>query len=358
MTYRTALVVLALTAQTPVAATAQWALKPDPPAETVDWPVDLKPDLPTWRWPASLVLADQGGPFAAVGGFDDKWTVYDLRTSKPVGTVDLGGNAHRVALSRDGARLAGMVPVRDLKYDAVVGDTTTGKEIRRVRVRALPTDFRFTSRDRLAAVFYMPGVGQTDDRGVRFVDVAAGTEGALLPGKLGEGRAVSPGGRYVAVANPERVFVISAADETVAARLAVPVADSAGPGGPRPYRVCSLAFSPDGSKLGGVFNDFFKMGTRVFWWDLATGVRGGGYKLADTVLYGGRFEWSADGKALFVLDQTVLDPESGKVLWKLPTGPAIAGGVSRRLLSADRVLSAEQVNENATEYRLVVRTRP
>jgi hypothetical protein len=210
-------------------------------------------------------------------------------------------------------------------------------------------------------MFCLPGL-RSDDRGVSFVDLAAGTAGDLLPGTIGFARAVSPGGRYVAVATEEKVFVISAAGESVAARLALPE-DNEGRkkksgDTTRRYEAHALAFSPDGTKLGGVFRHIWG-GHRVFWWQLDTGVRGGGYKIEERVPEGNRFEWSADGAALLVNERVVLDAATGKVLWKLPPLTLGSPGYhARRLLSADRALSVEPIKEYTPDFRLVVRTRP
>ena len=126
-------------------------------------------------------------------------------------TFDAGVIAGKAVLSRDGSRMAGVESAGDGKLAAVVADTATGKEIRRVPVKARPFEFRFAGRDRLAELFCITAA--ENERGVRFVDFAAGAEGALLPGKVTYVRAVSPGGRYFAVATKEKVFVIAAADE-------------------------------------------------------------------------------------------------------------------------------------------------
>jgi hypothetical protein len=113
MTYRTTVLVLTLTAVTPAAMPAQaWTLEPDLPAERPDWKPGAELKLPSWTdGPREgFVFAEQHGPFVAVGGKKAGWTIYDLRTSKPVGRVEPGLVPYRPVLSRDGTRLAGVDP--------------------------------------------------------------------------------------------------------------------------------------------------------------------------------------------------------------------------------------------------------
>ena len=117
-------------------------------------------------------------------------------------------------------------------------------------------------------------------------------------------------------------------------------------------QVLSLAFSPDGKKLGGLFHHF-GLGTQVFWWDLATGVRSAGYKVDG--LFFSAFQWSEDGAAVLVNRSVVLDAETGKLLWTVQP----QSNTPRRLLSADRVLSVEGVmNGQIFETGFFVLTRP
>jgi hypothetical protein len=358
MTSRATLLGLTLTALWPAAGAAQTrVIRPDPPARATVWPADLKLKLRTWRDAETFVFAGQDGPFAAIGGWDNPWTIHDLRTGKKVGEVSQKVIRQNAVLSRDGTRLAGYVPDDRFGFAAVVAETATGRIICRTLIRARPFESAFAGRDRIVELFRISSPNK--DCGVKFLDVKEQTEGTLLPGKVTLPPVVSPGGRYVALATAERITLLSVADDDVAGRLALPVAAELSPEQPESFRrftAVALAFSPDGTKLGGVFRHAIA-GYRVFWWRLDDGVLVEGFRLPRPVVEGQSFQWSADGAAMLVGYEDVLDATTGKELWKLPSTKTSANR-NRRLLSADRALSVESGKAKSNDFRLVIRSRP
>jgi hypothetical protein len=316
------------------------------------------PNLPTWKGPLRVVFANQHGPFVGIGDKKDGWTVHDLRTGKQVGKADPGLISSTGVLSQDGTRLAGIDKFGDSPNTMVVVDTSTGKLLCRLPVRPPVYHFCFVGRDLIAEMLVAGVPGGNKDEGLAYLDLKSGAEGQLIRASFQVGPVASPGGRYVAFASFKWVYIMSASNGAVLARIAIPQASHADPPGAersRQYVAHDLAFSPDGSRLGAVFSH--AEGLRLEWWRLDTGESGGRFRVEGLKDQAGILRWAVDGSALLVCNKTVVDPKTGNVLWTLPERSYYPKG-GPLLLTAEHAVATERIPQTKSDRRLTLLTRP
>jgi hypothetical protein len=259
-------------------------------------------EFPKSFFGADVRFADQFGPYVIGGrngGPSEARVVYDLRSGKPVaelqGKQPIGGV---VALSPDGSRIASatgrIVTVLDVRNGERLSEFIAAEhDVQRLQ---------FIDDQRLLA---------NADKTYALWDAVKGQELKKLPAVPGaQGLpAVSPGGKYFAIAEAGKVRIVSLDSGMEAASLKVP--EGLG---------CHLvAFAPEGTHVAGLFSNFQKL--TVLIWDL-----GSGMQVADHAAQpfhapfydGPKLAWSPDGKGYLLNGEAIYDRATGKVLWKLP----------------------------------------
>lgn len=255
----------------PVPPPLKWQMKEDAPAAA------LKPVAATRR-PVALagdqhvIVPSTPSNFAALAGnagadFTAKLlTPPSPKPGKPL-TIK-PALADPVALDPDGTQLAGSVNSPSGGTDVDVWSFTTGK-----RVRLISVDKQAGGLELLD--FAQPGrlvvLLKRDDgkRVVQVWDIAKGTSPLHQmdgPAEYApQSAALSPGRRYLALGEGEKVTVYDLGSGTVTAEVKLPKpAERAG------KQECNgLAFSPDGAELAGLFSN--TLNSRVIAWEVAKG---------------------------------------------------------------------------------------
>lgn len=302
-----------------------WNVKPDPPPAVINMTVAGKKTLPLKPLQGRpgktvVVYPTRSSPFVAVGDTffpQEEREIWDLRTMQKIGTLQGTGMLNHPTLSPDGAYVAGFVQVFSLSVYSV----KDGKQILHVPSDAQQNGFEdyveFAGPQRV-----LVGSNQTFTRNYRTFDLTAGK---LLKQFKHEpqpvsAQAVSPGGRYLAVASGHRITIYDLDSGTAAGEVPIPK---------RPeFDLVSyslLAFSPDGKELAYVSNWVGHQKYRTFCWDLTNNKLAVEHilqpelptKLPANQATGPRFEW-LDDKSGWLLDASLFDYESGGLAWRVP----------------------------------------
>ncbi len=290
-----------------------WRVQPDPLPDDLKPPENPKGAIAVAGHLLPVVYPTTFSPFVSVAGKVgnvETREVWDLRTGQRVGQVNENKSFDGIALSPDGKQMACSGLGRS--QQAVQVWTVAGGE-HQVAVDA---------RSGGLAVIDFAGPGQLvtakavgSNRVVQVWNIATGAElrqfkvpGLFTPKQV----AFSQGRRYFAVAakNPECVLIY----DLTTGQLAGAIASSAGGG------CLGLAFSPDGKSLAGLFQ------TRLVVWNLASSgdkivdrlIDKEGPRWSGTSYQGPAIDWMADGSALVLHGQTLLDPTTGGNFWSLP----------------------------------------
>lgn len=319
---------------------ADWNVKADPPDEKVEWPADVKVKIaaPKSFFDAEVDFASHGGPFAALGrngGKDEQRAVYDLRTGKRIGLLrgDLKVDKPH-ALSADGKLFAAAHNQRGGGF--VVIDVAAGKVVQDVTTQKKPEYLEFAGKDRILA-FSGWGNGAVEQ-----FDVKTGKSLQTVPivKDWRKGLPVaSPGGNFIAVANNKNIYFYELAGGMEAGTVELPkIKDN-------PGNCLGLAFSADGTQLGGLFEAWGDH--RVVAWNLKDGSQAVDVTIdkPQAAFYEGqKLEWIPDGSGWLVNGELVVDRESGKTLWKLADLPFQKQ--ARRIVAAEAVLHFDTHDRN------------
>lgn len=317
-----------------------WRLQPDPGA-----PIRLarapEKGIPVKIWGTDLIYPSTPSPFVAVGTnivADDAREIWDLRTMRQTGR--LAGQLHLgepLALSPDGAYLAGVVPTQLNRVD--VWQVATGKSISiDLNDKQGFTDLvDFVGPNELL-IGYPVGGGKV----FRVWDLTTGRQLRSVSGPSfweRDSAALSPGRKYLAVANSDKVFAYDL-------RAAAPLGELVLPKANRPeLLMCrGMGFSPDGVELAGLFTA--GADTRLISWDVATGRVVADHRfqgdikstLKNTALYRGRaLDWKADRSGWLLYGKAVVDHKTGQVVATVRENENDPMPGPRRVLGSDHV---------------------
>jgi|GEM_PF-2959145 len=332
---RIALMGLLLTALTLSAADTSLV---DPPKTKNVWTVDakLKVAAPKGFYEPEITYADYG-PFAAMGTNQDatsKRLIVDLTTGKTVGSI--GGKlavAAPSALSGDGKTFAISKSFGSTPSGTIVFDTTTGRRVADIVTGSRPEKLTFVGPDKILIRTGFPKQSLT------LHDAATGVELFAFPMKEPFGAkmaVVTPGGKFMAYESSDAILLFDLTTGKSARDLPIPASEGSG----KP-RCDGLAFSPDGTELAGYFLHATPL---VIRWDLTTGKVVATHKIdKPTRAYTemAKIEYSADGLALMVVQELVIERTSGKTLYRTPA--EVLGRTYRKLASATEVVDVTGV---------------
>src|SRR5947209_12711854 len=300
-------------------APAQKGKAPKAEPQTKAAPVaDKVPDMPVPEvgFGPEVSFADQFGPYVIAGrngSPKEGRAVFDTRDGKQVGVLQ--GKIEFLekpsALSPDGKLFACAGGFRRTPSITVV-DLAAGKP-REIALDKKADYVEFIGPARLLAVANFENL-------FTVIDTATGK--ADKPFKTGRRVgfqpivAVSPDGKTLAVPEDENFKkTLQFYDLTTGQKGATVPLPEAKPFG---YGCEGLAFSADAKRLAGVFKGGNKPTALV--WQADGGKLTAELPLTDApkngFFNGPKFQWSPDGKACLVYGELVIDPESGKSVWK------------------------------------------
>ena len=324
-------------------AAPPWGVKVDPPAETFKVPEEAGYNIavPSGQ---GVLFPTTYSPFVALGQNQnptDVRQVFDLRTKQAAGAIKGKGDLSPDAkISPDGqyflTELKGGPPTQSRSI--VVWSFTTGQVAQTMEASPTPTFLGllgFAKGNRPITSRY---VGPGDLISVWDVETGKLAREMLGPPSFAkEGVAISPGGRYLAlISNDPHLVVFDLTTGKKAGELPI-----SNPGHPE-----GLTFSPDGSELAGVFAP--GTDTKVIVWDVAKGevlvdhlIKGmvklntpGGQNTPGHTL-----EWLPDGSAWLLYGHTLVDRNSGRLVWTFRPAQGDFYPGPRILLDADRMLA-------------------
>lgn len=299
-----------------------WKVNPDPAKEFFALAVGKPVSIPLGTGRGLVTFPTAPSPFVALSqGMLNAETreVYDLRNGERIGGVKVPFTATEFALSPDGARCAVRQQVVGGAYEVFA--VKDGSLVRRIEPGAGPTFMQpceFIGADKLLIVrsmglnvaFFVHDL--TKDGQPRELVVADHGDGKV--------RAVSPGGRYLAVPHRDgrkiTVFDLGTGQPAGAAEL---------PGGGAAFGGCKgMAFSPDGKALAALMQTGFEF--QLVTWNVASGKgtafafdADGQARFREAMGYQGQpLEWLPDGNGLFAEGRLLIDVGTGKIAWTLP----------------------------------------
>jgi hypothetical protein len=350
-----------------------WKVVADPGPPLPSWPdkfpykelTALHPRLVVYPpGNSAFLLAGVGQTNIQIGSRYENLLVGDIRSGKPIGLIrNVGLIANpiklpgRPALARDGQLVA---YTDTLQHTIRVLYAKTGKPKQQIPIDRVSDSALFFPRpNQLLAIDYIK------ERGMVW-DLDTGKELASFPIEgLDEAAgyvAISPGGRYVALALKDRgglPDVISLIDLTTGQQ-----AGEIRPGGQSsraPAKVTALAFSPDGQELGAFVSyhdtvNILSDAQTLTVWKLATGRevtrvsvdRGNRGML--TLQGPEPLQWFPDQKAVLINQQMVTNRVDGKLLDFIEAEGEVDAHYATKVLDDNRVLVATH------QQRLIIKT--
>ncbi len=312
-----------------------WTAKADPPAA----PVTYKPGKMSIEMPDSYGVAYPPRPSSFVlvsgkSGADEMLQVYDLRNARPIGQpvkeeIDNKGDG---VFSADGRYFAAP---RQEGSDTVIGvwSFATGKQVQLLFVEGGRGRLmlRFAGEHRLVA-FAAESSGyflytfnvQTGDLLHRF-QLQTDWANRIFTSSP----AISQGGRYVAYCSGDVLHILDLEEAVSVGQVKLAEAP----------RAChGLSFSPDGSRLAGLFD--ISSGAQLMIWDAESGqvlVDHPYFQRMQHVWYDGQaLEWGPKSETLVFRGHTLVDAKTGGEVWNFPK----TDSTPRRLLPGHRILVA------------------
>jgi hypothetical protein len=280
--------------------------------------------------PSAFVCVTPRGPRSTV------LEVCDLRTMKKTGSVDTGGPLGQVALSADGAFLAGQGrPGGDTAV--TVWSVSDGKQVGRITLNqrfARGIDLEFVGDGKL-----LTGAAESDASLYQVWDFRTAKELCQFKADAPidrRKRSVSAGGKYLALSSHknDRALLFDLTTGTLAGEAMLADKNFVGFSG--------LAFSPDGKSLAGLYD---KAGASHFVvWDMATGKVKFDRRVAKNLkavaalalnYEGPALEWLADSSAWFVYGSLLIDASGLALYWTVPA--AATEPQQRRLFGTEYV---------------------
>lgn len=318
---------------------SNWSMKPDPQGQPLPSPTSKDFSIP---FPANFggggEVAYPATPsvFAVIGKntFDnDQRQVWDLSTKKQVGTIkgQIGLDDKTIALSPDGAYLAGK---QTFRKSVEVRATKTGKMAQSFDVESPFVDFvEFAGPGRIV-------YGRLQDKKLEVAEVKSGDKVcdlALMKEADKEAVAISPGGKYLAVAsaNDGALRAYDLADGKLVGEAQTPKVKGL------TARCVGLAFAPDGSELAGLFESFRTF--RLVIWSVLDGKMTADFDFGKEIqrpnFYASQgVVWFPDRSALLVLGHAIVVRGAGKKVWDLPFDGQDLKPSRRGFLDADHAL--------------------
>ncbi|MDR3635897.1 MAG: hypothetical protein P4L84_18990 [Isosphaeraceae bacterium] len=331
-----------------------WRVQVDPAPEKLEFPpiAKLAISVPEAYGNNDVLYPTTPSPFVMMGGneVDDHYReVWDLRGPKRMGR--LAGRietAKPMALSPDGEYFATHTnPVPRTTDIWRVSDATRIGRI--ADGENIPDVVDFAGPGRLL-------IGTSYAKQFQVWDFTSGkvVTKIAVPATWGVDResvALSPGRRFMALAyaqgNKVQVFDLTTGRSVGEAPLEKE--------GNANFDCQALAFSPDGTALGGLFTAG-STSTHVMCWDVATGRLEADFRAEGRDPYGKLFsyegqplQWLPDQSGWMVYDQAIVERKSGQTVWNLPfdKGRNMVEG-PRRLLDAERLVTLVKVRERKT----------
>ncbi|HWE35827.1 MAG TPA: hypothetical protein VG406_04585 [Isosphaeraceae bacterium] len=317
-----------------------WNVKPDPAPKDLDTKKvgDVSIKVPPVFFGGEVTLPATPGPFVAVGsngGANEVREVYDLRDKRRVGRLRGRYPLDKpFALSPDGTLFAGKGNEGGGPAVFLIS-TRSGKAVRR-----LPMDSPFTD----FVAFAGPGRVLTSHFGDKVIAVWDARSGEHLrdirPGRDfdHESIALSPGGRYLAMASKGEhlvaVFDLKTGEQVGTAEVPK--------NGIFDLQCRGLAFSPDGKELAGIFDSF---GLYILVYKLADGTLAQRHDLGDKMEPKPEFrneqrgiEWLPDGSGWLLAGRCVVDREGGRLVMSAPGEGRESFEQPRRILAGGKLL--------------------
>jgi hypothetical protein len=323
----------------------RWQVRPDPLPAGLSLPEKPEGSLPITGYPPlpnniveQVVFPTSPSPFVTVavkGRIQDAHEVWDLRTMKRVGLVDLEHPFSDPALSPDGAYFA--VPTFQLKQAAGTDVyPVAGGKMTRITVADKSRWFNnvdFAGPGQVAT--FIDALGNNNlDVLVQVWDIKTRAEVRRFTAPAHHCRgqqAFSPGRRYVALMGnkDDRVLLYDLGSGQFSGSLPLPAAGAC----------LGLSFAADGKSLAGLFKA--GDGRRLLAWDLATGNKTADHPFQQDpvpnvgVYRGPAVEWQPDGGGWLLYGRAFVDARSGAVYFRL--NPPDAHSYLPRHLFGDRL---------------------
>jgi S1-C subfamily serine protease len=341
-----------LIAVSTVHAADKWPLLADPAAATATWDVTEGSafDAPIGGQNSfgDFVRPATGTPVLMTGNgagssSRDVWKLSDFSKLGTL-TARFETSAGTFALSPDGKFF---VTTKKKSFTAIGAEIWSTEENKKVKVldvgpAAEPILWSGFISDTLLLTLHESGTNQTSIR-ITNTTLEAVTKAAdSIPGPRNVDKrliAISPGGRFLAVGTTDGAVLVTDIKEK---RPAFRLPALAGLGQP-----VAVKFSPDGTELGALFQTAVKGASgaqpvQILAWNLADGQLS--IQLKDVVWAAGldsvmatanqevplALEWLPDGSALLIGNGTLVDRNSGQIVWRLRL-PAFANLKAPRL---------------------------
>jgi hypothetical protein len=325
--------------ETPKVAPAGWKAKADPPG-TKFAVGDLKQPIKIGGNNPTVLFPTQSSPFVAVTAGPQEIQVWDLERGTQSGKVLERWSTATVppALSPDGKYLAMVSAEHPGKVDVRLVGSVNSTSTDSVTIRVSPTlavdYFDFCAPGKLLTCHSAAGkklyqVWRVDTQKADQHEV----EGPDFFDR--DALAISPGGKYLALAGSESVTLYEIETGAPAGRLDLPKA-----GATRSWTCRALSFSPDGSTLAGIFRTTTGGKASLLSWDVSLAFLRGEYELNTegrapaslTTTYRGHvIDWVGDQEGWLLYGTYALDRDGKRVGTFTPSKPDEDAG-PRRLI--------------------------
>ena len=330
-------------APNPLPPAVKWTGQPDPGPDMTKPPANPNGALKLFGNP-TVVYPSTPSPIVGVkhGQGKEGWQIINLHTFKPVAVLNVAPELNDEVISPDGKFMLGKSRKFQLNSAEiiVVALEQNPRVLKTIQIEgglAHNPLVDFLDNDHII-IQQSKGFAGT----FRVFNVTKGTEVKQFPieGMLDRKNnlALSPGRKYLAVANKDKVDVYQPLTGQHVGELRMPI----GPGG----QFKGLAFSPDGQELA-CYQENFGNNSQLVTWKMTTGEQAlhhafakDLHTLADHAFgyQGHPFEWFADRSGFVFYGQLVVDYQSGAPVYKIPRTEV--RGQPRRLVGKEHIVSA------------------
>lgn len=351
-----------LTAGLVASGAEKWPLVPDPSVAVPAWEVgegrEIDRESSGLNSAADIVRPATGTPILLIGNgagsvSRDIWKLTDFtKVGTLAGRIDTSTGS--CAISPDGKLF---IATRKKNFTAMGADIWSVVESKKLKTLDIgpatePVIWSGFVSETMLLTLHEPSPNQTSIR-LTDTNTEPGTMAATaIPGPRNIDKrilSVSPGGRYLAAGTTDGTIAVTDLKENRPAfRLTVP----AGVG-----QCVSVKFSPDGTELGALFQIASKravgpQAVQILAWDLTDGQPS--IQLKDVAWSAGinssaaspdaplPLEWMPDGSALLIGNNTLVDRNSGQIVWQLRLPAAADMKTPRIFLGTDHILVPRQ----------------
>ncbi len=327
-----------------------WRVAADPAAEAPVFPEGAKLSIPVPKSFSSddVLFPTTPSPFVVLGGnatADQFREVWDLRSATRVGR--LSGHievARPMALSPDGAYMA--VHTNPVPRTTDVWRVADARRIARIEDgEQIPDVLNFVG----------PGdgriiIGTSYAKAFQVWDFLKGEQVLKIETPGGFDRdsvAFSSGRRYMALtlSQKNKVMVYDLTNGRLAGEIELEEDGSS------KLDCKGMAFSPDGTALAGLFTS--SAAAHLICWDATSGKLASDFRAEGPDPYGKSYsyegqavQWLPDGSGWLIYDQSLVERQSGQVVWSIPFDPVrYQEHGPRKVLDAGRMVAVGKARD-------------